>query len=233
MVIAFPNIMGRLNRTIALLLGSSLLLLHVGCGDLDGPVRGYRRPGDVPIGPRKIIVNNGGPTDPNPNPNPAPPPPPADGMPAPHLDAGVAPPPPTPDTGTSPGTDNCGQNPTEQQVFKLLNEARVKRGLTAYTCDPFAVKAARGHSQYMCNTKIFSHYANGTPSSRCKAAGATFSSCGENIAWGYKDPQAVHTGWMNSSGHRAAMLSKSFERVGVGYVLCNGKTPYWTENFLK
>jgi len=223
--------MGR--NPLQLLLAATILgLAPGGCGDLDGPAQGFRqRPGDNnSAGPRQIIINGGAPL---PDSGATPPGPALDGSAAPGFDTGTAPPPPTPDSGPPPSTDSCGHNATEQEVFKLLNAERVSRGLKAYTCDPCAVKAARGHSQYMCTTKVFSHYANGTPSSRCKAAGATFSSCGENIAWGYATPAEVHKGWMNSPGHRAAMLSTSFDRVGVGFVLCNGKTAYWTENFLK
>lgn len=220
----------RLEGSIALAL---LLVTSPGCGDFDSFSRraGQDPAPTKPNNNRRIIINgNGGDAGVNPNPNPNPNPGQPDGWVPPRLDSGTA---PKPDTVSPPPLDNCGHNPTEQQVFQLLNQERQKQGLHLYKCDPFAVKAARGHSEYMCKTKQFSHYANGTPSSRLKAAGATFTSCGENIAWGYQTPQAVHNGWMGSWGHRAAMLSKTFDRVGVGFVLCNGKTAYWTENFLK
>jgi uncharacterized protein YkwD len=160
-----------------------------------------------------------------------------DGAIAPAPDVGTPPPPPqppTPDSGPPPGS-TCGHTAIEQQVFVLLNQARAQKGLQPYTCDPFAVQAARGHSQDMCDKKYFSHTGldGSSPSSRLKAAGATFSYSGENIAWGYPTPQAVHNGWMGSWGHRKAMLSPTFQRVGIGHVLCNGKTSYWTENFLQ
>lgn len=49
----------------------------------------------------------------------------------------------------------------------------------------------------------------------------------ENIAAGYTSPTAVHTGWMNSSGHCTNILG-DYTWFGVGY-LATGN--YWTENF--
>ena len=62
-----------------------------------------------------------------------------------------------------------------------------------------------------------------------KSFGITYKSAGENIAKGYKTPDAVVKGWMNSPGHRANILSSSFTHIGVGYVE-NGN--YWTQMFI-
>jgi len=62
-----------------------------------------------------------------------------------------------------------------------------------------------------------------------KNFGITYRSAGENIARGQTSPQAVVNAWMNSSGHRANILSSSFTQIGVGYV-ADGK--YWTQMFI-
>lgn len=59
--------------------------------------------------------------------------------------------------------------------------------------------------------------------------GISYKAYGENIAQGYRTPQAVVTGWMNSSGHRANILNASFTQIGVGYV-ADGN--YWTQMFI-
>jgi uncharacterized protein YkwD len=219
-------------------LGRSLLpllgLLAAACGDFDVE----RRPSIVPEGDEddriSIVEGDGGlPPAARSDGGPAAPTPKPDLKPAP---APTPPTPPKPDSGAAPGgLDACGQTPYEAQVFALANQERVKRNLPAYTCDAAAVKCARAHSQDMCNQGYFSHTGKDGSShqDRLKAAGAVFSFGGENIAWGQKTPQEVHTTWMNSWGHRAAILSTLFDRLGVGYVLCKGKTPYWTQNFLK
>ena len=62
-----------------------------------------------------------------------------------------------------------------------------------------------------------------------KSFGISYKTAGENIAKGYKTPQAVVDGWMNSSGHRANILNASYTQIGVGYV-ANGN--YWTQMFI-
>ena len=43
---------------------------------------------------------------------------------------------------------------------------------------------------------------------------------GENIAWGMRSagtPSSIVDAWMNSSGHRANILSRDFREIGVGF----------------
>jgi uncharacterized protein YkwD len=153
---------------------------------------------------------------------------------------GSTPPPggstPPPGGSTLPpgGSGPCGFNTMEHEVFNLLNAERAKNGAGALQCDPAAVKVARAHSQDMCTRKYFSHTTpeGKSPWDRLKAGGVSFSSAGENIAWGQTSAQQVHNAWMNSSGHRKNMLNPSWVRVGIGYVGCTGK-PYWTEVFMR
>jgi uncharacterized protein YkwD len=49
--------------------------------------------------------------------------------------------------------------------------------------------------------------------------GARSWTVGENIAWGSgsrSSVRAIVNAWMNSSGHRANILSRSFRAVGIG-----------------
>ena len=45
--------------------------------------------------------------------------------------------------------------------------------------------------------------------SASRATGYSFTSWGENIAWGYADWNAALTGWMGSAGHRADLATTS------------------------
>lgn len=54
---------------------------------------------------------------------------------------------------------------------------------------------------------------------------------GENIAYGYKTPESVMEGWMNSEGHRANILFENFSGIGVGCYEDNGKL-YWVQMFI-
>ena len=69
----------------------------------------------------------------------------------------------------------------------------------------------------------------GSPFQMMKSFGISYKSAGENIARGYATPEAVVNGWMNSSGHRANILNKSFTHIGVGYVQSGN---YWTQMFI-
>jgi uncharacterized protein YkwD len=51
-------------------------------------------------------------------------------------------------------------------------------------------------------------------------AGYTSWSAGENLAWGAPDlgPRKTVSLWMHSPGHRANLLNKSWNRIGVSIV---------------
>ena len=57
---------------------------------------------------------------------------------------------------------------------------------------------------------------------------------GENIAigWGHGNatPESVMEGWMNSPGHRANILTESFNSIGVGHMVVYGVN-YWVQCF--
>ena len=119
----------------------------------------------------------------------------------------------------------------EQEVIDLVNDIRVKNGLPALKANWELSRVARYKSQDMADRSYFSHTSPtyGSPFQMMKAFGITYRSAGENIAMGYKTPQAVVDGWMNSSGHRANILNASFTPIGVGYV---AEGNYWTQMFI-
>lgn len=105
----------------------------------------------------------------------------------------------------------------ESKMLDLVNEERTKRGLCALKMDPQLTMVARAHSQDMFQRGYFSHYTpeRTDPFDRMKAAGVHFLAAGENLALG-QTLEICHTGLMNSPGHRANILNKSFGRVGIG-----------------
>ena len=119
----------------------------------------------------------------------------------------------------------------EQEVIRLTNLERAKYGLKPLTEDWELSRVARYKSQDMHDRRYFDHTSPtyGTPFQMMKAFGLSYRSAGENIAMGYRTPQAVVTGWMNSSGHRANILNSSYTKIGIGYV-ANGN--YWTQQFI-
>jgi len=119
----------------------------------------------------------------------------------------------------------------ETEVIRLVNVERAKNGLKPLTENWELSRVARYKSQDMHDKHYFDHNSPtyGTPFNMMKNFGITYRTAGENIAMGYRTPQAVVTGWMNSPGHRANILNGNFKQIGVGYV-ADGN--YWTQMFI-
>lgn len=119
----------------------------------------------------------------------------------------------------------------ESEVIRLVNEIRTARGLSALTANWQLSRVARYKSQDMHDNGYFAHNSPtyGTPFQMMKSFNISYRTAGENIAKGYRTPQAVVDGWMNSEGHRANILNASFKEIGVGYV-ADGN--YWTQMFI-
>lgn len=119
----------------------------------------------------------------------------------------------------------------EAEVVRLVNEIRVKNGLSTLTEDWELSRVARYKSQDMKDNNYFSYTSPvyGSPFQMIKNFGLSYRSAAENIAKGQATPQAVVNSWMNSSGHRANILGSSYKKIGVGYV-ADGK--YWTQMFI-
>jgi uncharacterized protein YkwD len=123
----------------------------------------------------------------------------------------------------------------ESEVFALVNLERQIQKLHPLQMDSRLHAAALGHSQDMAEQNYFHHTSLDlrTPATRISQAGYLWSTYGENIAAGYPTPTAVVEGWMNSSGHRANILSSAFCDIGVGYAYSAESTfgAYWTQVF--
>jgi uncharacterized protein YkwD len=105
----------------------------------------------------------------------------------------------------------------ERKMLDLVNKERTSRGLSALQYDPELTKVARDHSRDMFERGYFSHYTpeKKDPFDRMKEANVKFLAAGENLALG-QSLSVCHTGLMNSPGHRANILQKSFHRIGIG-----------------
>jgi uncharacterized protein YkwD len=121
----------------------------------------------------------------------------------------------------------------EVEVVKLTNVERAKKGCPALRIDDRLTQAARAHSADMVKAGFFDHTGSNGSTFVAREVAAGYPKKGasaENIAWGYRTPKDVVTGWMNSSGHRANILNCSSIAVGVG-VIYKGAAPYWTQDF--
>lgn len=118
----------------------------------------------------------------------------------------------------------------EQQVFELTNVFRHQYGAGSLRWDDSAAKVAAKHSQDMYENDYFSHYSlNGNGlKERLRELNVQYFSAGENIAAQYTDGPAAVEGWLNSEGHREALLNDSYTHLGVGV-----HRYFYTQNFLQ
>lgn len=123
----------------------------------------------------------------------------------------------------------------EDQVIKLVNVQRSRRGLQSLRKNTTLAKIARYKAQDMVNRHYFSHISPtyGSPFKMMENFRIRFSAAGENIAMGQRTPQEVMNAWMNSPGHRANILSPSYSQIGVGFAKNKNGVCYWTQEFIK
>ena len=110
-------------------------------------------------------------------------------------------------------------------ILCLHNQIRASAGLPALKDNAKLRKAAIGQSADMVANGYFDHTApdGDTFVDRILAAGYAKRndgwSLGENLAWGTGDlstANGVMQAWMNSSGHKANILKRSYKELGIG-----------------
>ena len=77
---------------------------------------------------------------------------------------------------------------------------------------------------------------NGTKwSTILKENNVFYTNAAENIASGYSTPEDVVNAWMNSEGHRASIMSVTYEKIGVSCYIDNNSEYkyYWDQLFIK
>ena len=116
------------------------------------------------------------------------------------------------------------------EVVRLANIERAKIGFAPLKTNVNLQRAAMVRAQEI--SIKFSHIRpDGTDASTaCYEAGAGCAG-GENIAKGFSTPQDVMTGWMNSDGHRWAILDSGYTHVGVGVYKIGNNLYCWTMEF--
>lgn len=143
-------------------------------------------------------------------------------------------------TTTNPSTNNNSSNNTtdfssyQQQVLDLVNAERTKRGLSPLTLDAKLCNVATKKAEDMATKNYFDHTSPtyGSPFDMMRQFGVSYQAAGENIAKGQTTPQEVMNSWMNSSGHRANILSSNFTKLGVGVAKDSNGRLYWSQMFI-
>jgi uncharacterized protein YkwD len=120
-----------------------------------------------------------------------------------------------------------GQTPVsraERELFTSVNQARRAQGLAPLRWDERLATAARRHAEVMAERGSAQHGFEDEPglSARVKEAGAHFHWLSENVTQG-PTPRFIHSQFMTSPPHRANILDREMDSIGVGVVERRGQ----------
>ena len=110
-------------------------------------------------------------------------------------------------------------------ILCLHNQIRADRGLPALRENARLRRAAEGHSNDMVSRGFFDHTTPGGVTMVDRIMASRYVSpnvgwaLGENLAWGtgvLATPREIMKAWMNSPGHRANVIKRSYREIGIG-----------------
>lgn len=107
---------------------------------------------------------------------------------------------------------------TTETVISLANAARTQNQLNELTPNGLLTRAAQNKANDMLARQYFSHNTpdGATPWTFIKDTGYSYITAGENLAIDFSEAESVQSAWMNSPGHRANILNKNFQEIGIG-----------------
>ncbi len=111
-------------------------------------------------------------------------------------------------------------NISVSEVINLANQERTSGGLPTLQTNASLNKAAAQKAAHMFEQDYWAHFApDGTsPWYFFNLVGYKYTWAGENLARDFATSSGVVVAWMESSGHRANILSKNFSEIGVAVV---------------
>jgi uncharacterized protein YkwD len=126
---------------------------------------------------------------------------------------------PSPTAAWDPGSFSTS---SASELVTLTNRARASAGLRALKVDSTLASVARWRSKDMIVRNYFSHDIPGYGKvwDKLNAIGYCYKVAGENIGWNnYPDDiatAAIQQAFMDSAGHRANILGKTWDAIGIG-----------------
>lgn len=107
---------------------------------------------------------------------------------------------------------------TQENVLQLTNYSRQAFGLGELKINTELSKAAQAKALDMLKNQYFAHNspAGLTPWDFIKAQGYNYIIAGENLAVNFYTSESLESAWMNSPEHKANILNKDFQDIGIG-----------------
>lgn len=103
-----------------------------------------------------------------------------------------------------------------EAILDAMNRERAARGLAPLRMNAALSRAAEDRIHDMFDKRYFAHVSPDgiDPFTWAIRQGYRYRMIGENLAAGYRGTRVVD-GWMNSPGHRANILERRFDEVGI------------------
>jgi uncharacterized protein YkwD len=109
---------------------------------------------------------------------------------------------------------------TAANVLRLMNDYRASEGLTPLHSDERLDLAAADRMTHMEEESFWSHQSpkGKSPFDWLDHHDYHYRAAGENLAYGFETARLLVQSWMESSGHRANILSSTYEDCGIAII---------------
>ncbi|HEX8226478.1 MAG TPA: CAP domain-containing protein [Candidatus Saccharimonadales bacterium] len=107
---------------------------------------------------------------------------------------------------------------TANELLQTTNIERSRQQQPDLAVNQKLSQAAQAKANDMVQRDYWSHNApdGTTPWSFVEKTGYEYQAAGENLAYGFMNAPTIVTGWMNSPEHRANILNRSYQEIGIG-----------------
>jgi hypothetical protein len=105
-------------------------------------------------------------------------------------------------------------------LIEFTNQERVKAGLSPLSINQKLILAAQKKAQDMIDKGYFAHTSPDglSPWYWLDETGYKYVAAGENLAKDFTDSNYLHNAWMNSSSHKANILNKNYQEIGIAVI---------------
>lgn len=121
----------------------------------------------------------------------------------------------------------------EEKMLESINDAREKAGLKPLVLDEEACKAAAVRAKECLTTYDHTRPDGSKLTTALDEQGVKYSYWGENINEKQATVSSTMKSWMASKGHKANILNKNFDSVGLGRAKDKKGTYTWVQIFFK
>ena len=141
------------------------------------------------------------------------------------------------DKGAATAIDRTPASAVGSAIVDRTNSERARAGMPALQANAKLMHAAQIQADQMARAGKMAHSLPGSPypepADRLAAAGYRWRTFGENVAWNQRDANAVMALWMNSSGHRANILSADFTEMGAAVSYDAARHAFYVQVFAR